>query len=575
MNTITAVKQYVAKMVEDSGSGMKVLLLDKETTGIVSMVYSQSEILQKEVYLFERIDATNRETMKHLKAITFLRPTKENIDCLIKELKAPKYGVYYIYFSNTVSQASIKGMAEADDHETVKELQEYYADYFAVSPHVVSLNIPSCGRAGGSVWDVSSFDRTTDGVCALLLSLRKSPLIRFHGFSDMARRLAGNIRLAIDKNATLFDFRRQDVPPLLLILDRRDDPVTPLLNQWTYQAMVHELLGIHNNRIDLSKVPGISKDLQEVVLSSEHDEFYQKNKYLNFGEIAQNSKELMEKFQKTVKTSQKLDSIADMKAFIENYPQFRKMSGTVTKHVTVISELSRLVKESCLLEVSELEQDLTSQSDHTLALQRIRQLIENPKVRDMDLMRVVLLYALRYEKHTSNDVSGLLSMLARRGVSDYYRRVVPAILQYSGKNARSSDLFGESNTPMSLSRRLFKGLKGVENIYTQHVPLIQEILDNLIKGKLKETQFPYLGPSQLRERPQDVIVCMVGGITYEETLAVHNINKTVPGIRIVLAGTTIHSCKSFLDEVVQATGHDGETRSKSSGGQRRGAPAMS
>ena len=41
----------------------------------------------------------------------------------------------------------------------------------------------------------------------------------------------------------------------------------------------------------------------------------------------------------------------------------------------------------------------------------------------MDLMRVVLLYALRYEKHSSNDVSGLLSMLARRGVSDYYRRV--------------------------------------------------------------------------------------------------------------------------------------------------------
>ena len=28
----------------------------------------------------------------------------------------------------------------------------------------------------------------------------------------------------------LFDFR-SDVPPLLLILDRKDDPVTPLLNQ--------------------------------------------------------------------------------------------------------------------------------------------------------------------------------------------------------------------------------------------------------------------------------------------------------------------------------------------------------
>lgn len=45
-------------------------------TGIVSMVYTQSEILQKEVYLFERLDSANREAMKHLKAICFLRPTK-------------------------------------------------------------------------------------------------------------------------------------------------------------------------------------------------------------------------------------------------------------------------------------------------------------------------------------------------------------------------------------------------------------------------------------------------------------------------------------------------------------------
>ena len=28
--------------------------------------------------------------------------------------------------------------------------------------------------------------------------------------------------------------------PVQLVLDRREDPVTPLLSQWTYQAMVHE-----------------------------------------------------------------------------------------------------------------------------------------------------------------------------------------------------------------------------------------------------------------------------------------------------------------------------------------------
>ena len=34
-----------------------------------------------------------------------------------------KHVLFLLDFSNTISQASIKGMAEADDHETVKELQ--------------------------------------------------------------------------------------------------------------------------------------------------------------------------------------------------------------------------------------------------------------------------------------------------------------------------------------------------------------------------------------------------------------------------------------------------------------------
>ena len=57
----------------------------------------------------------------------------------------------------------------------------------------------------------------------------------------------------------MFHFRRQGSTPVLLIIDRRDDPVTPLLSQWTYQAQVHELLGLDMNRVDLSNVP----DLQE------------------------------------------------------------------------------------------------------------------------------------------------------------------------------------------------------------------------------------------------------------------------------------------------------------------------
>lgn len=48
-----------------------------------------------------------------------------------------------------------------------------------------------------------------------------------------------------------------------------------ILLQWTYQAMVHEQIGIKNNRVNLSKIPGIKKELEEVIMNAEYDEFYE------------------------------------------------------------------------------------------------------------------------------------------------------------------------------------------------------------------------------------------------------------------------------------------------------------
>lgn len=45
--------------------------------------------------------------------------------------------------------------------------------------------------------------------------------------------------------------------------------------------------------------------------------------YLNFGEIGQTIKELMDDFQKRAKSNRKLESIQDMKNFVEAYPQFK------------------------------------------------------------------------------------------------------------------------------------------------------------------------------------------------------------------------------------------------------------
>ena len=45
LSCIASVRDYVSKMATEV-TGMKVLVMDAETTGIVSMVYTQTQILQ-------------------------------------------------------------------------------------------------------------------------------------------------------------------------------------------------------------------------------------------------------------------------------------------------------------------------------------------------------------------------------------------------------------------------------------------------------------------------------------------------------------------------------------------------
>ena len=45
------------------------------------------------------------------------------------------------------------------------------------------------------------------------------------------------------------------------------------------------------------------------------------------------------------------------------------MSGAMAKHVTVVGELSRFVAAHNLLEVSEIEQEIACQGDHSALLQ--------------------------------------------------------------------------------------------------------------------------------------------------------------------------------------------------------------
>jgi vacuolar protein sorting-associated protein 45 len=545
MDPIAAVKFYIDKIVSDSGiNGMKALILDPMTTQAISMVYSQTQILEKEVYLVELL-GKKHEQMNHLKAAIYIQPTEANIILLTKELKEPRFSEYHIFFSNIITEDLLNRLARADEHEVVRQVQEYYAEFMAINEDFFHLGLENSlvSGAGGGV------DRNAQGILSLLLAMRKRPSqIRYQSSSDYSRRISENILSAIEAD-DVFDFRRSD-GPLLLILDRRDDPVTPLLTQWTYQAMVHELLGIHNNRVVLRGAPGIRKDLEEVVISSTQDQFFAKHRYSNFGDLGTAVKSLLDEYQKNAKMNENITSIEDMQAFMERYPAFRSHSLVVSKHVAIMGELARLTDRYHLLDISALEQEIACADSHSGHKQELIEKILTPSVEKPDKLRLALLYLIKYEQY--QELNEIRSALSSAGVDRLH--LLDMILQYAGEAKRASGLFSQGGLFHSFNKSILSSVRGIENVYTQHVPVLQYLLESILKNKMKDSVFPPLmgSSSSNQPKPSEVIVFIAGGATYEEALTVAQFNNTNPTIRVVLGGSCVHNSLSFLDEMEAA-----------------------
>lgn len=125
MVVVATVREYINRMLQDI-SGMKVLILDSFTVSSVSVVYSQSELLKKEVFLVELVDSISmsKESMSHLKAVYFLRPTSENIQHMRRQLAKPRFGEYHLFFSNILKDTQLHMLADSDEHEVVQQLQQ-------------------------------------------------------------------------------------------------------------------------------------------------------------------------------------------------------------------------------------------------------------------------------------------------------------------------------------------------------------------------------------------------------------------------------------------------------------------
>lgn len=571
-------------------NGIKVLLLDVHTAPIISLVATQSDLLKQEIYLIDRLENTERDRLRNLKCICLFKPDDQTVTNLSEEISNPKYAEYELSFTNVISKSRLERIAESDDLEVVSKVVEVFMDYYVLNKAlftVTGITNPYSLNSFQS-WDEASLESAVEGLSSLLLSLRMKPIIKYESNSKLASKLANRINYEMTSNNTqLFEQLepKPDVPPILLILDRKNDPVTPLLFPWTYQAMINELLGIgnDNNCVDLTHISNISEELRKVIMNEIQDPFFQKSMFMNFGDLSTLLKQYVDEYKLKTNTNSNISSIKDMRFFLENYPEFRKMSLNLSKHMLITSEIDKQINAQRVWETSEFEQNMCSYSDlshHDEELAELETLLfDKPKtdgslpkpLDDGTKLRLLALYALKYEKHPASQLSRLLKTIN----NSEFNSLCGKIVSYAGSKARRtqqsnvddlSSIFnkrgkGGGNGAANHVAQLFSNISGggsgtnngrhTDNAYMQHEPRLYNILESVIKGKLATcTSFSGVGKSlPANVPPRDIIVFVIGGVCYEEARIVHELNKTVDGVRIVLGGTHTINSKEFISQI--------------------------
>ena len=577
-------KSGVGKVLQLDQDQIKVLLLDKNTTSTISMCATQTELLEHEIYMVDTIENVDRDVMRHLKCLVYVKPTEESIECLIRELSNPKYGEYHLFFSNKIAKDQLERLAEADDIESVVKVEEIFQDYQIVNQHLftLDLNPKRILLENGLVWDEFYLKECTNNLISLLLSLKIRPdIIRYDNMSKTTLALAKSIENEIMKDTKqLFNFPSDpSTPSTLIILDRYDDPVTPLLQPWTYQSMIHEYIGIKRNMVDLSHVPNIDKDLEKVTLSSKQDSFFRETMYLNFGELGDKVKQYVSNYKDKSKINSAINSIEDIKEFIEKYPEIKKLSGNVSKHMALVGELDRQLKIKDIWELSEVEQNLAVHKDNLEDYNTVLRLLKNPKLDPFYKLKLACIYMIRYDEiyyDNSNKniekISQIVEILKDfMPIEDinYLHKFRNMYLEKikndkknenmdtNGKDDLLTELAKKFNTKMDLHRNKYQSNLASDNVYMQHIPKLSQLLSDLSKNDLSESKYkclikPSIGTNSDHLPPtQDVIIFIVGGVTFEESRFVEQFNTAMENnrMRIILGGTSILSTKDFLESL--------------------------